>query len=115
MSEKIERDDFAKHEGTKFKGYLNSEEATELELVEISELNKTGQVEGFSLIFHTPAESELVSGMVKMEHDKLGSIDVGVSPIGQDENGTKYEAVFNRLIGEADEPPPTSEEASSSD
>lgn len=115
MSEKVEKDDFAKHEGTKFKGYLNSEEATEMELVEVSELDQKDRMEGFSLVFHAPADAELVSGIVKMEHPELGSIDIGVSPFEQDENGTKYEAVFNRIVGEPDEPPPTAESVSSSD
>lgn len=111
MSEQLERDDFAKHEGTKFKGFLGSEEATEMELVEVSELKKSEQIENFSLVFKAPADANIVTGIVKMQHDELGEIDVGVSPFNQDEEGTKYEAVFSRLVGEAPEPPPTPESA----
>lgn len=115
MIDQVERDEFAKHEGTKFEGFLNSEEATEMELVEVSELVTSERQENFSLVFKAPADAEIVTGTVKMKHDELGEIHLGVSPFAQDEDGTKYEAVFNRLIGEPEEPPPTSESTDSSD
>lgn len=109
MTEKLERDDFAKHEGTKFKGSIGADESVEMELIEVSELQKSDQVENFSLVFNAPADANVVTGTVKMQHDELGEIDIGVSPFNQDEEGTKYEAVFSRLIGEMDTPPPTPE------
>ena len=107
MSEKLNRDDFAKYKGTKFKAYLNSDEATEFELVDVSELRVIDRSEVFSLVFHAPATALIVTGMAKMEHEELGTLDIGISPFGQDENATKYEALFSSLIGEPDAPTPT--------
>jgi hypothetical protein len=33
-----------------------------------------------------------------MKHDSIGDFDLFLVPIGRDESGTFYEAVFNRLI-----------------
>ncbi len=113
MSNEMNRDNFAKQEGTKFSVFLDSDEATEFELTEVSEVSKTDRTKGFSLVFHAPADAVLVTGTVKMEHDELGQIDIGISPFDQDENNTKYEAVFSDLIGEPEAPPPTPESAAS--
>jgi hypothetical protein len=94
---RLSRDDFAEQAGTSFRGFINSDEPTEIKLVEVTELKETEQVENFSLIFEAPIGADVVTGLVKMEHDTLGSIDVGISPFGQDENTTKYEAVFSRF------------------
>jgi hypothetical protein len=33
-----------------------------------------------------------------MKHESIGDFDLFLVPIGRDESGTFYEAVFNRLI-----------------
>ncbi len=96
MDAALTRDDFAQHEGTKFKISLSPEETTEIELVEVSELKETDDLETFCLVFEAPIDAQVVSGMVQMEHESLGTLDLGVSPFAQDENCTKYEVVFNR-------------------
>lgn len=96
MTESLKRDDFAEHKGTKFKAFLNPEKPTEFELVDVSELQEKDNFQTFSLVFEAPLDAELVTGIVKMEHESLGSLSLGVSPFVQDEKCTKYEAVFNR-------------------
>ena len=51
----------------------------------------------FSVIFHGPAEPPLEQGTYPLEHAVLGRFALFVVPIGQDEQGYYYEAVFNRL------------------
>lgn len=94
---KLERDDFAKFEGTIFRAVIIEGESTEMKLVNVGELTETDRTESFSLVFEVPAEVVVVTGMVRVEHDELGSFDLGISPFDQDERVTRYEAVFNRL------------------
>jgi hypothetical protein len=36
--------------------------------------------------------------MFRLEHDKIGAIDLFLVPVRKDEQGLYYEAVFNRLL-----------------
>ena len=51
----------------------------------------------FSVIFHGPAERPLEQGTYPMEHAALGRFALFVVPVGRDEQGYYYQAVFNRL------------------
>lgn len=112
MSENLKRDDFAKHEGTTFKGYINSDEPTDIKLTEVSKLKENDYSETFSLVLEAPSDAELVNGIIKVEHDKLGSFDLGVSPFAQDDKTTKYEAVFVYLKEDEEAAAANAEEAS---
>ena len=48
----------------------------------------------FSLEFLGPPEPILPQGTYAFEHDTLGAFELFVVPIGRDERGTRYEAVF---------------------
>jgi hypothetical protein len=48
----------------------------------------------FSLVFSAPADRPLDQGMYPIGHPELGVLDFFIVPIGRDENGTRYEAVF---------------------
>ncbi|MEA2141833.1 MAG: hypothetical protein QOI64_263 [Solirubrobacteraceae bacterium] len=48
----------------------------------------------FSLVFSAPADRPLDQGMYPIGHPELGVLDMFIVPIGRDENGTRYEAVF---------------------
>ena len=48
----------------------------------------------FSLTFRGPAEPILPQRIYALEHPTLGTLEIFIVPIGRDEAGTSYEAVF---------------------
>lgn len=56
------------------------------------------QVENFSLIFEGPVQPVLAQRIYSFEHDEFGRFDLFIVPMGQNQHGTQYQAVFNRLI-----------------
>ncbi|MBL4802113.1 MAG: hypothetical protein JKY45_09475 [Emcibacter sp.] len=55
-----------------------------------------GQREGgpFSLLFKGPKEPMLAQGTFPISHDKLGSHELFIVPVGEDNDAVHYEAVF---------------------
>jgi hypothetical protein len=57
------------------------------------EHEQTG-MERFSLYFVGP-ESYLEQKIYSVEHEQMGVFDLFLVPVGHDQNGFRYEAVFN--------------------
>ncbi len=53
------------------------------------------QRDAFSIVFRSPAEPVLPQKIYTLEHAKLGRFELFLVPIGPDESGMRYEAVFN--------------------
>ena len=98
MSDRIlQRDEFAAVRNTRFRVPLEGAEAIELELVEVSELVSARRQEMFSILFRGPLHTLLPQRMYRMEHARMGEIELFIVPIGKDDAGYSYEAVFNRV------------------
>jgi hypothetical protein len=69
-----------------------------LTLTQVIEHVKTDRQETFSLFFHGPAEPFMSQGIHKLKNDRLGELDIFLVPVGQDQDGFQYEAVFNHMI-----------------
>jgi hypothetical protein len=68
----------------------------ELELVDASEAaDANAPRPPFVLTFRGPAEPVLAQQIVPLEHQALGVLEIFLVPIGRDEDGTTYEAVFS--------------------
>jgi hypothetical protein len=50
---------------------------------------------GFSLVFRGPVEPLLPQRIYRLVHDELAAMDVFIVPIGRDEAGAHYEAIFS--------------------
>ena len=50
---------------------------------------------GFSLVFTGPIEPVLPQRTYRLAHDELGDLEIFIVPIGRDDAGVRYEAVFN--------------------
>ena len=87
---------FAELEDRKFRIYHESDTPVEIELVEVGELIETKRQQMFSILFEIPKDCVGKQGLYKMEHDKLGTIELLLVPVMSDED-RRYEAVFNRL------------------
>ena len=96
MSELPDRDSFAPLLNSRFQ-LEGSSESIELELTEVSELHEARGRASFSLVFRGPGDRFLAQETYRFHHSALGAIDLFIVPIGQDEQGLYYEAVFNLL------------------
>jgi hypothetical protein len=96
----LTQEEFAAHLNTKFRVF-HSESETEVELVEVSEINRRSGQERFSLVFRGPLKSFVPQGNYRWEHEAMGEFPLFIVPIRQDKKGFYYEAIFNRLTGQA--------------
>ncbi len=71
-----------------------SELAMELVSVEPYRERAQGRRAPFSLVFLGPSEPLLPQRIYRFRHEELGAFDIFVVPIGRDEAGVRYEAVF---------------------
>lgn len=98
MTAKLTEREFSQHVGTKFRVALD-EKQIDLELVYVkgypSTENERREMERFSAFFAGPANMFLQQHIYRLQHDRMGEFDIFLVPIGQNEEGFQYEAVFN--------------------
>jgi hypothetical protein len=96
--EQLTKTVFSENLNTKFRIYPEASEALETELIELHEVDISPRQEQFSVTFRGPLNIVLSQGLYRMEHDQMGTFDLFIVPLRQDQDGVYYEAVFNRLI-----------------
>jgi len=101
MLDTLNYEDLSAQVNTKFL-LTETTDPIELELVEATEPKITPRQEVFSLIFLGPKDLLLPQRMYQLAHDRLSSGTLFLVPMGQSEEGIRYEAAFNRLIKPAD-------------
>jgi hypothetical protein len=94
---------FAENLQTSFQLQLKSsqsapEQTIELKLIELREGRSTPRQEQFALLFCGPLATPLGQGMWPLQHATLGQLDLFLVPVGRDQEGFYYEALFNRLL-----------------
>jgi hypothetical protein len=57
-------------------------------------VDESGTRAPFSLLFQGPADPVLPQRIYHLEHDSVGPIEIFIVPVGRDDAGTSYEAVF---------------------
>ena len=97
MAASLEHETFSRYLNTNFRVYLDELKTVEAELSKVDELLLSPQQERFAIVFRGPREPFLGQGSYRFEHDEMGEFPLFIVPIRQDENGTYYEAVFNRM------------------
>ncbi|HXV97192.1 MAG TPA: hypothetical protein VEC93_02130 [Anaerolineae bacterium] len=98
MLDKLTKDIFADYIGTSFQLKLVSSEVITLELTEVTTLHsrRPEQRQPFSIVFRGPHTPALGQAMYVLSHKQMGVIEnLFLAPIGLDERGRYYEAVFN--------------------
>ena len=98
MAADLTHEEFSRHLNTKFGIRISETQAIEAELTEVSEHLISPRQERFSIVFRTSNEVLIGQGLHRFEHDKMEPFDLFIVPIERDEEGTYYEAVFNRMI-----------------
>lgn len=48
----------------------------------------------FSLLFHGPSDPLLPQATYRFEHETIGAMEIFIVPLGHDDHGSAYEAVF---------------------
>jgi len=76
---------------------LDSEQPFELELVEVTAPTVMVNQTYFSLFFLGGKEFMLPQGTYRMSHEQLGETMLFLVPTAREDNGFKYESVFNLL------------------
>ena len=91
--------------GTRFRVWIGSTDATEIELVQATPGGtfanggaKVPQYESFSLLFHGAQARPLQQGTYVLEHPQAGKFDLFIVPIAAEQGMIHYQAVFNRLV-----------------
>jgi hypothetical protein len=97
VSETLTKEAFSENLNTTFRIPFQSGETAELELVEVVETMLTPTQQQFSIFFRGPLEYLLPQGTYRMEHEKMGAIDIFIVPVGKEQDGFHYEAVFNHV------------------
>lgn len=91
------KQDFEAHVDTTFSVPLE-EGSLELTLIEVSSVKadttEAGQAEPFSILFRAAGTEQLEQGTYSMQHEEMGDLVLFIVPIGPDDNGMRYEAVF---------------------
>ena len=95
MSENLTKEAFSENLNTKFRIPLESSNAAELELIEVVGTLSSPRQEQFSVFFRGPLNYLLPQGTYQMEHEKMGELALFIVPIGREQDGFRYEAVFN--------------------
>jgi hypothetical protein len=88
-------DDFAPAVGEAFAVHVEGADGLELELVEARPLGMAPtEREPFALLFRGPADPLLPQAIYRLASDRVGEQDIFIVPVGRDERGTEYEAIF---------------------
>jgi hypothetical protein len=85
---------FAPHRGERFRIVLADVPDFEVELIDVAEGAAGASRRQFSLLFRGGPEPPLPQRIYRLEHAELGALDVFLVPLGPDETGQRYEAVF---------------------
>ena len=95
--EDLTKENLSENVKTKFKVQIGEDRTVELELTEVKVHLSSPRQEMFSLFFRGPQDLLLPQNTYHLEHERLGESDLFLVPVGKDENGFLYEALFNRL------------------
>src|SRR4051794_27277448 len=91
-------DDFSPHVNTNFKPSLEGQSEINLELIRVEDLNKTDeerqQFNRFGLEFQGPP-FYLPQSTYNLTHDVMGQLQIFLVPLGKNDRGFVYQAVFN--------------------
>jgi hypothetical protein len=101
MEAALEHSEFSKYLNNNFRVQISDEQTVDAELVEVTELMLSARQERFAIVFLTSNDFFLGQGLRTLEHDQMGEFVLFLVPIGRDEKGTSYEAVFNRLVDQS--------------
>ena len=89
---------FSEHLHSRFTASTNGMAPMALELFEVTEHDSSPQMELFTLHFLGAAAPRLPQHIHRLEHEKLGALEIFLTPISADpQAGAVYEVIFYRF------------------
>ena len=88
--------DFADHVGSSFT--LVGAEGTTMPLTLVEAEPSRGAGVGrtpFALLFRSTVQQVVPQGVYRLEHDAMGVLEIGFTPVARTDAGIDYEAIFN--------------------
>jgi hypothetical protein len=98
VTELLTKEAFDENLNTKFRIPFESGETAELELDEVVETMRAPGRQQFSVFFRGPLEYLLPQGTYHLDHEKMGTVSIFIVPVGREQDGFRYEAVFNYML-----------------
>jgi len=99
LAELLDKNAFFKHLNSTFRvSDKSSPTVLDVQLTEVCEGRSSEVCEQFSVLFSGPQEPLLEQSTYQIDHSAMGSFDLFIVPVQSDENGSVYEAVFNRKL-----------------
>jgi hypothetical protein len=102
MAVSLTEKEFSQHLNTKFWLDRDGEGELALELVEVKPYPSTPAekqgMERFSAFFRGPDQPQLPQRLYSLEHERMGKFDIFLVPVGRNQEGVLYEAVFNYFL-----------------
>jgi hypothetical protein len=98
MADIFTLENFSEYANTEFRMHHGQSQTSDLKLESVNDLNSTPRQIQFSLVFLGPLDAPIYQGVYRVDHEKLGPLDLFLVPISKDKDGVRYEAVFNRFV-----------------
>ena len=103
MADLPDKSSFEERLDEPFRVYPEAGNPLEMKLIEVTSLGPKSVApsatqdlrDSFSIVFRGPADRPLEQRIYRMAHDSLSSFEIFLVPIGPDQEGLCYEAVFN--------------------
>lgn len=92
------KEQFSEQLDSTFRASLDDGQVLDLHFFKLDSTISNSIQEAFSLMFRAPVDAPPFQNMFRLEHDKLGAMDLFLVPVKKEEDGLYYEAVFNRLL-----------------
>jgi hypothetical protein len=89
---------FQENLNTRFSLIAEGLQPCAVDLVEVADGYSTPKQEQFSLRFRGDRANIYPQRIYAVKHDSIGEFELFLVPVGRDDSGTFYEAVFNRFI-----------------
>jgi hypothetical protein len=103
--EQLRFESFARVVKKNFRVWIDAHDSLDLGLSEITppRVSSTGGTnsltyENFALVFLGPADRLLPQRIYLFESAQIGRFELFIVPVSRDQNGTRYQATFNRLV-----------------
>ena len=96
MLAELTHEDFARRLDERFRLHTDTT-SHELRLFQVKPLGMgmPGGRQPFSLLFRAPQDALFPQMIYRIENDRMGALDLFLVPLGPDEHGMVYEALFN--------------------
>jgi len=97
VTDQLTYEAFKNNLGSEFQVSVEPDRTVELKLTEVSERKTYPRQEQFAILFQGPSDAFLGQGTRLFNHETMGTFELFVVPVRQDDQGFYYEAIFNRF------------------